>query len=48
MRTASGWGVARLKENLVELEKLLEVFGRQEIVNLEQTMVREINLSADL
>lgn len=48
MYSNSDWGIARLKENLVELEKLLEAFGKKDVVALEQAITREINSNADM
>lgn len=48
LQASSGFGISRLKEDLFELEKVSGMFGKKDLVGLEQTVAREITLGTNL
>jgi hypothetical protein len=48
LQTASGWGMTRLKEQLNELERLNKNSNQKEVIALDQSFIRDINLSLDM
>ena len=47
IRSASPWGITKLKQQLTEFDKLSTMFGKKDLQLLEQNVAREINMSLD-
>ena len=45
---SSSWGVTRIKEQLMELDKTSVLLGKKDLQALEQNVAREISMSIDL